>query len=194
MKKEKVDKLILIGSSTGGPNQLRFLLQDLEIKNTCIIVAQHMIDRFIPSFVMQFNQHSISEAVMLNDKEILKNKIYICCKNTIITQGANSSGFAHIVSHWKEDKTDYSPNIDLLFDSAAKLTEKNKILAVILTGMGDDGAKSLFKLHQAGAKCLAENEKDAVVFGMPKRAKQLNPNLKQMSLLEIKKEILNFIK
>ncbi len=49
-------KLILIGSSTGGPNQLKFLLKDIDVKNTCVVIAQHMSASFIPSFVGQFNK------------------------------------------------------------------------------------------------------------------------------------------
>ena len=74
-----------------------------------------------------------------------------------------------------------------------ELAKTNKILAVILTGMGDDGAKGLLELYKAGVKCLCENETDSVVYGMPKRAKDLNPNLRPMSLKEIKSEITRFI-
>ncbi|WP_276881979.1 CheB methylesterase domain-containing protein [Campylobacter cuniculorum] len=188
-------KLVLIGSSTGGPNQLRFLLEDINVKNTCIIVAQHMTENFIPSFIKQFDKHSLSKVSVLNDKEYLSNKIYICCKNTILSK-YNSPLKKHsdIVSHWQDIQTPYSPSVDLLFDSAITFAKTNEMLAILLTGMGDDGAKSLLKLHQAGVKCLAENEEDSVVYGMPKRAKQLNPDLKQMSLESIKKEILQFIK
>ncbi len=73
-------KLLLIGSSTGGPNQLKFLLKDVDIKNTCVVIAQHMSASFIPSFVNQFNKEALSEVSLLNDKEVLANKIYICQK------------------------------------------------------------------------------------------------------------------
>ncbi len=187
-------KLVLIGSSTGGPNQLRYLLEDIKIKNTCIIVAQHMTENFIPSFIKQFDQHSLSEVSVLNDKEILSNKIYICCKNTTLSKCSSIlKRSSDIVSSWQDIQTPYQPSVDLLFDSAVSFARISEMLAIVLTGMGDDGAKSLLKLHQAGVKCLAENEEDSVVYGMPKRAKQLNPDLKQMSLKDIKKEIISFI-
>lgn len=187
-------KLILIGSSTGGPNQLRFLLEDVEVKGTCIIVVQHMTKGFIPSFIEQFDKHSLSEVSILGDEEILSNKIYVCCKNTTLSRCGNASGYSNIISRWQDVRTHCNPNIDLLFNSAVELAGANKILAIILTGMGDDGAKSLLKLHEAGARCLAENEEDSIVYGMPKRAKQINPELRLMSLRDIKEEILDFIR
>ncbi len=180
-------KLILIGSSTGGPNQLKFLLKDVDIKNTCVAIAQHMSASFIPSFVAQFNKEALSEVCLLNDKEILSNKIYICQKNTIL------SGNLNLMASWKDEATSFKPSVDLLFHSAISLAKTNKILAIILTGMGDDGAKGLFELYKVGVKCLCENETDSVVYGMPKRAKDMNPHLRPMSLKEIKQEILNFI-
>lgn len=180
-------KLVLIGSSTGGPGQLRFLLEDLDIKDTCIIIAQHMTEKFLPSFIEQFDKNSKSSVCTLEDKEILSNKIYICCKNTIL------KGQVKITANWSDLPSDFNPSVDLLFNSAVDLVKSNTILAVILTGMGDDGAESLLKLHKAGVKCIGENQEDCVVFGMPKRARQLNPDLKLMSLKDIKKEILSFI-
>lgn len=180
-------KLILIGSSTGGPNQLKFLLKDIDIKNTCIVIAQHMSESFIPSFVGQFNKEALSEVCLLKDKEILTNKIYICQKNTII------SGNLTLTAFWNNQPSSFKPSVDILFNSAVSLINTNKILAIVLTGMGDDGAKSLLKLYKAGVKCLCENEVDSIVYGMPKKAKDLNPNLKPISLKEIKKEIINFI-
>ncbi|TKX32339.1 CheB methylesterase domain-containing protein [Campylobacter aviculae] len=180
-------KLVLIGSSTGGPNQLKFLLNDVDIKNTSVVIAQHMGANFIPSFVNQFDKEALSKVSSLNDKEMLANEIYICQKNTILT------GTLNIVANWKDVDTSFKPNVDLLFNSAVPLAKTNKILAMILTGMGDDGAKGLLELHKAGVKCLCENEADSVVYGMPKRAKDMNPSLRPMSLKEIKQEILNFI-
>ncbi|AXP08554.1 chemotaxis protein CheB [Campylobacter hepaticus] len=180
-------KLILIGSSTGGPNQLKFLLKDLDIKNTSIVIAQHMSPSFIPSFVGQFNKEALCEVCLLNNKEVLSNKIYICLKNTIL------SGNLTITAIWQDVASSFKPSIDLLFQSAVSLTKTNKILAIILTGMGDDGAKGLLELYKTGVKCLCENETDSVVYGMPKRAKDINPHLKCKSLKEIKKEILDFV-
>ncbi|KAA6228416.1 MULTISPECIES: CheB methylesterase domain-containing protein [unclassified Campylobacter] len=180
-------KIILIGSSTGGPNQLKFLLKDIDIGNTCVIIAQHMKPDFIPSFVNQFDKEALNEVALLNDKEILENRIYICQTNTIL------SGSLTLSASFSDTKTNFKPNINLLFNSAVHYASAHKLLAILLTGMGDDGAHGLLNLYNAKVKCLCENEADCVVYGMPKRAKDLNPKLMPMSLKELKREILHFV-
>lgn len=180
-------KLILIGSSTGGPSQLKFLLNDVDLKDCSVVIAQHMNPSFIPSFVNQFNKEAVSEVVVACDKDVVKNnKIYICQRNMVLN-GNNT-----LVLNSTDEPSSFNPGIDVLFNSALKLHRYNKILAMILTGMGDDGAKSLFELYKVGVKCLCENEADSVVYGMPKKAKEMNPFLKPMSLVELKKEITYF--
>lgn len=181
-------KLILIGSSTGGPSQLKFLLNDIELKDCAVVIAQHMNPAFIPSFVNQFNKEALSDVLIPSDREVLKSKIYICQRNMVLS--GNNTPVLNIT----EETSSFNPGVDVLFYSAVNLCKYNKILALIMTGMGDDGAKSLFELYKAGVRCLCENEADSIVYGMPKKARDTNPNLKPMSLLELKKEIVNFIK
>ena len=165
--------IVLIGSSTGGPNQLKFLLNDIDFAGSCAVIAQHMSANFIPSFVRQFNQEAKAEVVLAADKEHLAhNKIYICPQNMIL---------------------EGSLNLNLLFNSALPYAHSNNFLAILLTGMGDDGAKAMFELYKLGVKCICENETDCVVYGMPKKAQELNPRLRALSLAEIKTEIIKFI-
>lgn len=181
-------KIVLIGSSTGGPNQLKFLLKDANLKNACVIIAQHMAANFIHSFIRQFNQEADTEVIALTDKAILKtNTIYICTQNTILEDKLKPLALL------SEEKTTFNPNINLLFESAVSLTKSHSILAMVLTGMGDDGASGLLKLYKAGAITLCENEEDSVVYGMPKRAKDMNPQLMPMGLKELKRELNKFI-
>lgn len=180
--------IVLIGSSTGGPNQLKFLLEDVDFANSCAIIAQHMSARFISSFARQLNQEVKSEVILANDKEpLMRNKIYICQYNMTL------QGSLNLHLSLSDEKTTFNPNINLLFHSALPFANANKMLAILLTGMADDGAKGMFELYKAGVKCVCENEEDCVVYGMPKKAQELNPKLKALSLREIKREIINFI-
>lgn len=189
LTKEKQMNIVLIGSSTGGPNQLKFLLNDIDFSNACVIIAQHMSANFIPSFVRQFNQEAKAEVILAGDNELLmQGKIYICQQNSVF------GGLLNISLNFSPEKTTFNPNINLLFNSALNIAHTNNILAILLTGMADDGAAGLFELYKKGVKCMCENEKDCVVFGMPKKAIELNPKLRALSLNEIKKEILKFIK
>ncbi len=86
----------------------------------------------------------------------------------------------------------YNPSIDHLFLSAVKLCKDYDILAILLTGIGQDGAQGLSELKEAGAVCIAESEESAIVYGMPKKAVELNSNIKVMHLDEIVKYIEGF--
>ncbi len=181
-------KLILVGSSTGGPNQLKFLFNDLKLQNACVVIAQHMSTNFIDSFIKKFDEEALSSVMSAEDKEVLKTgNIYICKRNLIL------EGSLNVCVKFSNEHTTFNPNINLLFKSAVSLAKTNHIAAVLLTGMGDDGARGLFELYKAGALCLCENEQDSVVYGMPKKAKEMNPNLMPMSLVELKRELIKFI-
>ncbi|ANE34132.1 CheB methylesterase domain-containing protein [Campylobacter hyointestinalis] len=183
-------KLVLIGASTGGPGHLRELFRDIILpQNVSIVIAQHMNKAFLPSFVKEFNKDIKSEATMVKEKELLKNQIYICEKNSIILDtkqlmiSPDNSGIPTI----------FNPNVNMLFSSAVSACKFSDVFAVLLTGLGDDGAIGLDKLYKSGAKCIAENEETAIVYGMPKRAKELNPKLETANLQNIKIELEKFI-
>ena len=183
-------KLVLVGASTGGPGHLRELFTDIMLpQNVSIVIAQHMNKTFMPSFVAQFNKNIKSEVTMVKDKEILKNKIYICEKNSIILDTKQLI----IAPDISGIPTIFNPNVNMLFSSAVSACKFSDVLAVLLTGLGDDGAIGLDKLYKSGAKCIAENDETAVVYGMPKRAKELNPKLETANLQNIKIELEKFI-
>lgn len=184
----KIMNIVLIGSSTGGPNQLQFLLNDIDFKNASVVIAQHMSASFIPSFVRQFNQEARAEVVVASDKDALTlNKIFVCPQNMVL------SGSLNLSLSFSDEKTTFNPNVNLLFNSAVNYAHMSRMMAILLTGMGDDGAAGLFELYKKGVRCVCENEKDCIVYGMPKRALELNPKLRALSLVDIKKEIIKFI-
>ncbi|ASM34673.1 protein-glutamate methylesterase CheB [Campylobacter sputorum subsp. bubulus] len=180
------NKLVLIGASTGGPGHLKKLLCDIKINSNIIVIAQHMDSMFIPSFCNQLAKECHINVECIENKIKLENKFYICKHNTQISKDLIASVHSDI-------KAPYSPNVDMLFSSAANLCENIEIMAILLTGIGDDGASGLLKLYENRAKCIAENEESAIIFGMPKRAKEINPNLKTMNLNDIRKELERFL-
>lgn len=183
-------KLILIGSSTGGPGQLKILLRDLALPpHVSIVVAQHMRKFFMQSFVDQFNEEFAAKVELLTEKTNLENKIYICEKNTVICK-------SQVLSAKPDDSgtiTTFNPNVDMLFESGVEVARYFDIMAILMTGIGEDGAKGLADLYKRNVKCIAENEEDCIVFGMPKRAKEMNQNLRLATVKEIKFELERFI-
>lgn len=182
-------KLVLVGASTGGPGHLKRLFKGLELNGASVVIAQHMSLAFIPSFISQFDKECAAEVLMLGAPTQLKSAIYICEKNSEIISASPLT--AGMCSPAKE--TTYNPNVDVLFHSGVQACKFADVMAILLTGIGDDGARGLNELYKAGAKCVAENEESAIVYGMPKRAKEINANLKSLPIGGIRAELERFL-
>ncbi len=185
-----VKKFILIGASTGGPGRLHTILEELP-HNFCsaIIIAQHMVPLFIPSFVKQLSVSTSLEIQAVYDGiEILPSNVYVCsgeCK-LIEKEGRLCVVYA------EPPELLYSPNVDTLFLSAAELSRSIEKMGIILTGIGDDGAKGSKALFDAGGVCMFESEESATVYGMPRCAIELVPQGKVGSMSQIIEAILDF--
>lgn len=183
-------KIVLIGASTGGPGHLKKILSAISTTYTgAIVIAQHMNATFIPSFISQF-QNELSLPVHAVDQRmpLKQSNIYICPQNCHLIRG----DFSPSIEPVKEGETPYNPSIDTLFSSSVAQIKDTEILAVLLTGIGHDGANGLSELQKNGATCIAESEKSAIVFGMPKRAVEINPNIVALALDDIIQTIKKF--
>jgi len=183
MNNYKPDKLVLIGASTGGPGHLRAILAPLpSTLKTPILIAQHMNAVFISSFVQQFKTELKAPVLNANqDLHVNNGGVYICERNCALSPSMPPK----LCFDDPSEPTLYNPSIDHLFLSAVPLCKQVEILAILLTGIGYDGALGLQALHNAGAKCYGESEASAIVYGMPKRAKELIPELTMLPLSEI---------
>ncbi|WP_345992587.1 CheB methylesterase domain-containing protein [Sulfurimonas sp. HSL-1716] len=179
-------KLILIGSSTGGPGHIEKILSSLPKDfDATIIIAQHMGDEYLPSFATRLDRESkLKVSLAENGQEIKSSHIYICTKKSEIQYGKTMN---FIVS--ENMQSNYNPSINALFDSAVNIDSSCEILAIILTGIGDDGVKGIKNLSGSGRETIAESHKSAVVYGMPKRAAEAVKEIKVLSL----DEIINYI-
>lgn len=163
-------RIVLIGSSTGGPGHLQKILSTLPLDYCAtIIIAQHLAKDFIPSFIKQLSQVSQLEVLAAqNNNKILSGKVYVCSDATQFQHEQNDLQFKINSTV----NTRYNPDIDHLFLSAAVHLVNYKIMSIILTGIGDDGSKGIKELAVNGAMCIAESESSAVVYGMPFQAKR----------------------
>ena len=183
MKRSELKKIILIGASTGGPGHIQKIIQALPADySATVIIAQHMGDEYIPSFVNQLQHVSHLNVMAVTDQlAILPGHVYICSFLTRLTSSLLGLRFIQK----KQEMVRYNPDIDSLFKSAALLTTAYGVTAFLLTGVGDDGAKGMKVLSDKGAFCVAESEASAVVYGMPFQAKLLVKGLSVKSLSEI---------
>ncbi|WP_041671807.1 CheB methylesterase domain-containing protein [Sulfurospirillum barnesii] len=176
-------KIVLIGASTGGPGHLKKILASIPASfHASIIIAQHMNSMFIPSFISQF-QNELPLVVHGVDKKMSlhPSTIYICPQNCHLLRGDLTPKIEPIL----EGETPYNPSIDTLFSSALECLRDSEIMAVLLTGIGHDGANGLSELQKQGAHCIAESEESAIVYGMPKRAVEINSHITVMPLHQI---------
>ncbi len=185
----EIKKLILIGASTGGPGQIQKIIKSMKIKmDTAVIIAQHMQSSYLLSFANQLNRNCLVDVILTKDALALKaNCVYILEDNYEVKMDTRGLVFCKYLQ-----KLSYSPNVDLLFHSVAKLEKKMKTMCIVLTGIGDDGAKGACELAKNDAICINESESSSIVYGMPKAASELNPSAKQLNIDEICKEIRSF--
>ena len=169
----EISTLILIGSSTGGPGHIDKIVKGLSrnFKGT-IVIAQHMSPHFIESFARQIGTISPFEVNVVTDgMRLHPARIYVCSGECRIREENHHLLF----KHQQPEDTIYTPDIDTLFNSAAQLSCGVQRFGIILTGIGEDGAKGSFELFNSGGKCMFESEESAIVYGMPRRAIELVP-------------------
>jgi len=168
-KFSSTEKLIAIGSSTGGTEALKEVLCKLPADSPGVLVAQHMPEHFTKSFAARLDtlcKISVKEAE--HNERILPGHAYIAPGNShllVVRSGAN-----YMVKLDQGPPVNrHRPSVDVLFRSAANIAGANAI-GIILTGMGKDGVQGLLEMYLAGSYTIAQDEASSVVFGMPKEA------------------------
>jgi two-component system chemotaxis response regulator CheB len=189
IRKPAKTEIIAIGISTGGPDALRVVFakldQDLKVP---IVVVQHMP----PGFTNEFAK-SLDRICPLNVKEaeegdaVLPGRILIAQGNKHLEiERKGTNGVAHLSD--APLVSGHRPSADVLFASVA-MSYSNHALGVIMTGMGRDGAQQLGTIYKEGGMTLGQDEKSAVVYGMPRVAYELGHVMEQVSLENMARRI-----
>lgn len=169
---ETTDRVIVIGTSTGGTQALEYLFTQLPRTAPAIVVVQHMPEHFTAAFAKRLDgicQVTIKEAEK-NDRALPGT--------VLIAPGGKHMLLQRSGAQYRVDVKDgplvsrHRPSVDVLFRSSAQAAGSNAI-GIILTGMGDDGAHGMKEMHDAGALTIAQDEASCVVYGMPKEAVKL---------------------
>jgi two-component system chemotaxis response regulator CheB len=169
---QTTEKIVVVGASTGGTEALTVFLESMPLDAPGIVIVQHMPENFTKAFARRLDgicNISVKEAE--NDDTVVRGRALIAPGNhhTLLKR----SGARYYVEI-KEGPlvSRHRPSVDVLFRSAARYAGKNA-LGVIMTGMGDDGARGMFEMKEAGAYNISQDEDSCVVFGMPKEAIKL---------------------
>jgi two-component system chemotaxis response regulator CheB len=163
------EKVIVIGASTGGTEAIKDVLVELPFDAPGVLVTQHMPEAFTRSFAARLDalcRITVKEATC--GERVLPGHAYIAPGHSHLMLKRNGANYVTQLSQ-ADPVNRHRPSVDVLFRSAAECAAKNA-LAIILTGMGKDGAAGMLELHRAGAHTYAQDEQSCVVFGMPKEA------------------------
>ncbi|MEN5427560.1 chemotaxis response regulator protein-glutamate methylesterase [Stenotrophomonas pennii] len=183
------DRLIAIGASAGGTEALRVVLEGLPADAPAVVITQHLPATFSTAFAERLDRHSAMAVREASDGEaVLPGHAYL-------PPGGKHLRVIRDGARWRCRIDDgppvnrHKPAVDVLFQSVAQSAGANAI-GVILTGMGDDGARGLLQLRQAGAPTLVQDEATSVVWGMPGAAFKLGAAEEQLPLEKIAERLL----
>lgn len=164
--------IIGIASSTGGIERLRYLISNISVNLPPVVIIQHINKLYVPRMIERMQEiappHINIKLTRHNDK-LQPNTIYFPDNITHLTvKKAGSSYRAHLID--KPPLNGFIASADYLFNSLAEESKNDKVLGLIISGMGNDGAEGLLKLKNAGGNTVGENEASCLVYGMPKAA------------------------
>jgi len=190
--KQTTERIVAIGTSTGGTQALEAVLTVLPRTCPGIVIVQHMPEKFTASFASRLNglsQIEVREAK--NNDRVMPGLALIAPGGRHMTiKRSGAQYYVEVVDGPLVNR--HRPSVDVLFRSTAKCAGKNA-MGIIMTGMGDDGARGLKEMHDAGAQTLAQDEASCVVYGMPKEAVRLGATDRSLSLASIPAEIVRFV-
>jgi len=187
------EKVVLVGASTGGTEALLTFLQALPLDCPAIAVVQHMPEHFTAAFAKRLDSICRITVREARDNDTLLRG------QALIAPGSKHMLLKRSGTRYHVEVKDgplvsrHRPSVDVLFRSGARYAGRNAV-GVIMTGMGDDGAKGMRELHDAGAYNIAQDEASCVVFGMPQEAIKHGGVNKVMSLTAIAGEVVRYCK
>jgi two-component system chemotaxis response regulator CheB len=186
---ETTEKVIVVGASTGGTEALRVFLEGMPGDAPGIVIVQHMPENFTAAFSKRLDgicRMTVKEAA--HDDTVIRGRALIAPGNHhLLLKRSGARYYVEIKDGPLVSR--HRPSVDVLFRSAARYAGGNAV-GVIMTGMGDDGAKGLLEMKEAGAETIAQDEASCVVFGMPKEAIKLGAAAHVMPLERISAEAL----
>jgi two-component system chemotaxis response regulator CheB len=160
------ERIIAIGASTGGTEAIREVLQGLPADSPAVVIAQHIPAAFSGAFTQRMNSVSAMSVCEPQDgQQIVPGHVYIAPGDRHLMIDRDGARYLCRLSSGPPVNR-HRPSVDVLFRSMAQNVGRNAVGA-ILTGMGDDGARGMKEMHDAGAPTVAQDEASSVVWGMP---------------------------
>jgi len=186
---ETTERIVAIGTSTGGTQALEYVLTSLPRVSPGMVIVQHMPEKFTAAFAARLDglcEINVREA---QSGDRLIPGLALIAPGGRHTMLKRSGAYYHVEVADGPLVSRHKPSVDVLFRSVAKYAGRNA-LGIIMTGMGDDGARGLLEMRDAHARTAAQDEASCVVFGMPKEAIKLGAAERVVDLKDIPRMIL----
>ncbi len=189
-----IKKVLLIGSSTGGPGLIEQICASLPASFSYpVCIVQHMPEQFTKAFATRLDRVSaLTVHESSHNQELLPGNIYVARGGVHMHFAKKVSG-KYVIREEKDiNEQFFQPSVDEMYFSALKTFGGEKLIGVILTGIGDDGAKGLLAIKKAGGYTIGESEASATVYGMPKVAYDIGGVMEQLDFSKIVRKIATF--
>ncbi len=186
-----MNKPVVLGSSTGGTQAIETVLMGLPADAPGIAIVQHMPEKFTAMYASRLDGNCAMNVREARDGDRLERGVVLIAPGGQHMQLRKAGGQYYAVVLDGPPVNRHKPSVDVLFKSAAECAGRDA-LAIILTGMGDDGARGMKLLHERGARTIAQNEETCVVFGMPKEAIAMGGVDEIIALNQVARSILQF--
>lgn len=188
---QTTEKVVVVGASTGGTEALREFLEAMPLDAPGIVIVQHMPEEFTARFAERLDRTcriTVKEAA--DNDTVIRGQALIAPGNRhLLLKRSGARYFVELIDGPLVSR--HRPSVDVLFRSAARYGGRN-VVGVIMTGMGDDGARGMAEMKQAGAFNIAQDEASCVVFGMPAEAIKTGAVDRVMPLDHIASEVVRF--
>lgn len=185
------EKLIAIGASTGGTEAIKVVLEMMPADAPAIVITQHIPAMFSGSFAARMDRLSAMRVFEASDgQQIVPGHCYIAPGDRHLEVTRSGARYVCRLSDAPPENR-HRPSVDTMFRSLARCAGAN-VVAAILTGMGDDGARGMRELREAGARTLVQDEASCVVWGMPGAAYKLGGAEQVVTLPQIAPRLLDW--
>jgi two-component system chemotaxis response regulator CheB len=183
------ERIVAIGTSTGGTQALEYILTSLPRVCPGIVIVQHMPERFTAAFAERLNGLSQLEVLEARhgDRVMPGRALIAPGGRHMLLKRSGAQYLVEVVDGPPVSR--HKPSVDVLFRSTARAAGANAT-GIIMTGMGDDGARGLREMHDVGALTFGQDEASCVVYGMPKEAMKLGAVSREIPLEQIPAYIL----
>ncbi|HKU15047.1 MAG TPA: chemotaxis response regulator protein-glutamate methylesterase [Steroidobacteraceae bacterium] len=184
------DRIVAVGASTGGTEAIREFLAEMPPDAPAMVISQHIPAAFSKAFAERMNRNTAMAVCEAQDgQQILPGHVYIAPGDRHLLVQRDGSRYLCRLSDGPHVNR-HRPSVDVMFRSVAQHVGHNAV-GVLLTGMGDDGARGLLEMQEAGAGTIAQDEASSVVWGMPGTAVRMGAAAHVLPLREIAGQVLH---